>query len=78
MANAYAENFIGPLKHECLNHFVRFSQQQLDRITSLFLRIANGSPLLPSHNPPRITPTTTDYLTRFTIQSILKHKCLCL
>ena len=31
-ANSYAESFIGTLKHECLNHFVCFSLQQLDRI----------------------------------------------
>jgi putative transposase len=36
-ANAYAESFIGTLKHECLNPFVCFSPQQLDRIVSLWL-----------------------------------------
>jgi putative transposase len=36
-ANSYAESFIGTLKHECLNHFVCFSPQQLDRIVSLWL-----------------------------------------
>jgi len=37
MANAYAESFIGTLKHECLNHFVCFSPRQLHRIVSLWL-----------------------------------------
>ncbi len=37
MANACAESFIGRLKHECLNHFVCFSPQQLDRIVSMWV-----------------------------------------
>ncbi|VGO13905.1 hypothetical protein PDESU_02462 [Pontiella desulfatans] len=37
MANSYCENYIGKLKHECLNHFVCFSMDHLDYINREWL-----------------------------------------
>ena len=40
-ANAFVESFIGTLKHECLNHFMCFSQEQLDYIVRTWVRHYN-------------------------------------
>ena len=40
-ANAFCESFIGTLKHECLNHFMCFSQEQLDYIVRTWVRHYN-------------------------------------
>ena len=41
-ANAFVESFIGTLKHECLNYFMCFSQEQLDYIVRTWVRHYNA------------------------------------
>ena len=40
-ANAFVESFIGTLKHECLNYFMCFSEEQLDYIVRTWVRHYN-------------------------------------
>ena len=38
MQNSFAENFIGTIKRECLNHFLCFSLDQLDYINRTWVQ----------------------------------------
>lgn len=44
-ANAFAESWVGSVKRECLDHFVRFSHEHLNHILAEFVRFYN------SHRP---------------------------
>ncbi len=43
MQNAFAENFIGTIKRECLNHFYCFSLDHLDHIVKVWLKHYHAS-----------------------------------